>query len=910
MTTPCAPSVVSQETAVDPVAADRAFWREKLAGDRRPAGPRPDRRRPEGRAERTASAAFAIDGETAERLQKLTGGDVFLEYAALAAATAACLHRYSQASPVLFGCPAMRLAGAAGPQGADAAGREADPRRGAGGASSADGANALAVAVTVNGQTTFRQLLVGMRQTLLDAHAHQAYPFARVVEDLGVKAVANRCPLFDVALAHAGLHLPLPEVGNDVTLTFERRDGRLHGTAAYSPRLFEAATIERFARHLLRLLGAGLADNRAALADLDMLSAEERRRLLVDWNATAHDYPADRCVHQLFEAQAERAPGSTALVYEGERLTYRELDERANQLARHLQGLGVVANSLVGIVMNRSVELVVAVLAVLKAGGAYVPFDPTYPKERMTAMLEDVRLKALLTREALLDRLPEHKPRVICLDRDWPAVAGEPAARPEVRSGPGDLCYVIFTSGSTGRPKATAVYHRGWTNLLHWFVTELAIGPADRNLVMSSISFDITQRSMAMPLVSGGELHLVPDGYDPDLILRTLESGGITLLNCAPSTFYPLIEGKRAAVAYPVLQRLRCLILGGEAISASRLRGWAASPGRTTEIVNVYGAAECSDVSSFYRLHDFDRYCESSVPIGKPIFNHRIYILDDDLRPAPFGVVGEICLAGDGVGRGYVNDAALTARKFVDDPFSSVAGARLYRTGDLGRHLADGNLEFSGRVDHQVKIRGLRIELGEIETVLRAQEGVKEAVVVAREHAPGDWRLTAYYVANRPEAGGSADGLEDELRAGLARKLPSYMVPNAFLRLREMPLNPNGKIDRDALPAPAAGERRDKPGAEPRTPVERAVADLFASILKVDEVGRDDSFFRLGGHSLIATQMIASISETFRVRFAAVDFFARPTVSGIAERVARAQAAQEGPQQPAPEAVAAAPLLR
>jgi amino acid adenylation domain-containing protein len=720
-----------------------------------------------------------------------------------------------------------------------------------------------------------------------------------VLEDLSVRAAANRCPLFDVALMHVDLHQPLPEVGNDVTLTFERRGGRLHGIAAYSARLFEAATIERFAQHVLLLLGAGLADNRAALADLDMLTAAERRRLLVDLNATAHEYPADRCVHQLFEAQAERAPGGTALVCEGRSLTYRELDERANQLARHLQGLGVVANSLVGIVMNRSIELVVAVLAVLKAGGAYVPFDPTYPRERMTAMLEDVRLKALLTREPLLDRLPEHRPRVICLDRDWQTVAREPVTRPEVRSGPGDLCYVIFTSGSTGRPKATAVYHRGWTNLLHWFVTELGIGPPDRNLVMSSISFDITQRSMAMPLVSGGELHLVPDGYDPELILRAMESGGITLLNCAPSTFYPLIEGARAAASHPILRRLRCLILGGEAISASRLRDWAASPGRTTEIVNVYGAAECSDVSSLYRLHDFDRYCATSVPIGKPIFNHRIHILDEDLRLLPFGVVGEICLAGDGVGRGYVNDAALTARKFVDDPFAAEAGGRLYRTGDLGRHLADGNLEFCGRVDHQVKIRGLRIELGEIETVLRAQSGIKEAVVVAREQAPGDWRLTAYYVAQRPavvsgvDGVGPADGLEDELRAALGQKLPSYMVPNAFLRLHEMPLTPNGKIDREALPAPAAGGRRAKAGAEPRTPIEQAVADLFASILKVDGVGREDSFFRLGGHSLIATQMIASISETFRVRFAAVEFFARPTVVGIADRVTALLAAQE-----------------
>jgi acyl-coenzyme A synthetase/AMP-(fatty) acid ligase len=441
---------------------------------------------------------------------------------------------------------------------------------------------------------------------------------------------------------------------------------------------------------------------------------------------------------------------------------------------------------------------------------------------------------------------------------------------------------VIFTSGSTGRPKATAVYHRGWTNLLHWFVTELGIGPPDRNLVMSSISFDITQRSMAMPLVSGGELHLVPDGYDPELILRAMESGGITLLNCAPSTFYPLLEGPEAG-SYTSLRSLRCLFLGGEAISASRLARWAASPARTTDIANVYGAAECSDVSSFYRLRDFERYARTSVPIGKPIDNSKVYLLDEELRLVPTGIGGEICLAGDGVGRGYANDATLTARKFVDDPFGA-PGDRLYRTGDLGRYLPDGNLEFLGRIDHQVKIRGQRIELGEIETQLRAHPGVKEAVAVAAETSPGEMRLTAYYVP-RPEAAGVAeDKLEDELREALGRKLPAHMVPNLFVRLAEMPLNPNGKIDREALPAPSA-ERRGMPKAMPLTPSERIVARLFAEILKNEEVGKDDNFFRLGGHSLMATQMIANISEAFNMRFPAVDFFARPTVSGIAARV-------------------------
>ncbi|HEY7215888.1 MAG TPA: non-ribosomal peptide synthetase, partial [Thermoanaerobaculia bacterium] len=556
--------------------------------------------------------------------------------------------------------------------------------------------------------------------------------------------------------------------------------------------------------------------------------------------------------------------------------------------AHHLQKLGVRANTPVGVCMNRSAELAVAILAVLKAGGAYVPYDPTYPKDRMTTMFEDVKLKVLLTREALLDRLPERKPRVVCLDRDWGTIAQYPADKPEKRSGPEDLCYIIFTSGSTGRPKAAAVHHRGWTNLLHWFATEFSVSPADKNLLMSSISFDLTQRSMAMPLIRGGELHMLPDGYDPDLILRLVREERITLLNCAPSTFYPLIERREEDRA--TLRSLRVLFLGGEAISASRLMSWAAAEDHVPEIANVYGAAESSDVSSFYRLHDFERYARTSVPIGKPIYNTQVYVLDEELRLLPIGVVGEICLAGDGVGRGYANDAALTARKFVDDPFAGKAGAKLYRTGDLGRYLPDGTLQFVGRIDHQAKIRGLRIELGEIETLLRARPGVKEAVAVASEHTPGDWRLTAYYTCAEAEPAES----EDELRGALAQKLPAYMIPNYFVRLREMPLNPNGKIDREALPAPSSVERQVGAAAEaPRTDTEKVVAMLFAKILKVEEVGREGNFFRLGGHSLMATQMIAGLSESLNVRFAAADFFTRPTVAAIAERVDALRAAQE-----------------
>ncbi|HWM92612.1 MAG TPA: amino acid adenylation domain-containing protein [Thermoanaerobaculia bacterium] len=872
----------STEAAVagtDTLAEERQYWLEKLTGGPRPSGPRPDRIRPEGRWERNAKVAFQIEGETFEQLSRLTGGEPFLEHAALMATLTGCLYRYTQASPIAIGCPAMKPESEA-----------------------ADTHNVVAIVNNVDGQMTFRQLLLGVRQTLLDAHAHQRYPFARLLVDLGLQASSNGCPLFDVSLEHRELHHEMEDVGNDIALTFERKPGGLRGTASYNPQRYEPATIERFGQHFVRLLHAGLKDPRAALDELDMLPDEERRRLLVEWNDTTRDYPRDHCVHELFEAQVERAPEQTALVDGNLRLSYRELDQRANQLAHYLQGMGVTANAPVGICLNRSADLVVAVLAVLKAGGAYVPYDPTYPTERMSAMLEDVKLKVLLTRQTLLERLPKRKPRVVCVDNEWPVITQEPTDRPLRHSGPDDLCYIIFTSGSTGRPKSAAVYHRGWTNLLCWFLREFSISPLDKNLVMSSISFDITQRSMAMPLTSGGELHLVPDGYDPNLIRRILREEQITLLNCAPSTFYPLIESAETG-RFTSVRSLRCLFLGGEAISASRLMSWALSNDCSTELVNVYGAAECSDVSSFYRLHDFARYARTSVPIGKPIDNSRVYLLDESLRLVPIGAVGEICLAGDGVGRGYINDPALTARKFLDDPFAGETGGRLYRTGDLGRYLADGTLEFLGRMDHQVKIRGLRIELGEIETLLRAHPRVKEAVAVAAEHVQGDQRLTAYYTCAGPDAAEAGNRLEEELREVLAQKLPAYMIPNLFVRLGEMPLNPNGKIDREALPAPSSLERPATAAfAAPRTPTEATVATLFAEVLKVEEVGRDDHFFRLGGHSLMATQMIASISEAFKVRFPAVDFFARPTVAAIAERIEAIGTAQKTVSTPAARA--------
>jgi amino acid adenylation domain-containing protein len=616
--------------------------------------------------------------------------------------------------------------------------------------------------------------------------------------------------------------------------------------------------------------------------------SDDDRRRLAAWNATASDYPRDKCMHQLFEEQAERTPDATALVFGKESLSYSELNARANRLARHLQKVGVGPDSLVGICLNRSLEMIVGILGTLKAGGAYVPLDPAYPEKRLSAMLEDVELKVLLTRHELANRLPKIRGRLLLIDREWDRIAATESD--ETRPSPAtsqSFCYVIFTSGSTGKAKAAAVHHQGWMNLMHWFVTAFGIDRTDKVLVVSSFSFDITQRSIVMPLIVGGQLHLLASSiYDPALILRTVAQERITRMNCSPSTFYPLVEGTDRQAAYEQLRTLRTVFLGGEAISGSRLRDWAEAPGCVTEIVNVYGAAECSDVSSSYRLHDYGRYAASSVPIGTPIANSRILLVDEDMKPVPLGEAGEICIAGVGVGKGYINDPALTAAKFVPFPLGNdPATALLYRTGDLGRILPDMTLEFVGRADHQVKLRGFRIDLGDIETTLRQAPEAREVVVVKKEYGSGDHRLVAFLVPQAADA--HPPEVIERVRFLAKDRLPDYMVPAEFIVLTELPLSPNGKVDRNALQAmETAGSSIQIGAEEPRTATERAVAQVFAKVLKLERVGVFDNFFDLGGYSTLLTEALSELSASIQhAELSIFDFLSGPTVAELAERI-------------------------
>ncbi|MCF5434524.1 amino acid adenylation domain-containing protein, partial [Pseudomonas syringae] len=618
------------------------------------------------------------------------------------------------------------------------------------------------------------------------------------------------------------------------------------------------------------------------LRSLEMLPRSERQ-LLQEWNATAVDYPQGTCVHQLFEAQVEKTPEAIALVFEARTFTYAQLNARANQLAHHLLGLGIGPDDRVAICVERSPEMVVGLLGILKAGAAYVPLDPAYPEQRLRYMLEDSAPAAVLVQSAT--RALPGELAVPLLDLEggcWEAEADhDPVAR-AVK--PDHLAYVIYTSGSSGQPKGVLIEQRGFLNLMHWYLAELKLASDDAVLLVSSYSFDLTQKNILGPLLVGGTLHLAREAFIPEVLLEQIQRECITHINLSPSAFNTLIDANDSRQ----LDSIRRVVLGGEPIQVARLE---MLPEPRPEFINSYGPTECSDVVAWHRLvDDIDCYRSSVFPIGRPISNTRIYLLDAHGQPVPIGVSGEIHIGGAGVARGYLNLPELTAERFLDDPFSAEPAARMYRSGDLGRWLADGNIEYLGRNDDQVKLRGFRIELGEIESQLAACPGVREAVVLVREHRPGDKRLVAYLTAQEGAVLSAA-----QLREQLSQGLAEYMIPSAFVTLTHFPLTPNGKLDRRALPAPEDDAYASRDYEAPAGEVEHALAEIWQALLGLERVGRHDHFFELGGHSLLAVQLVSRLRQRFEVEVALRDVFAEPTLQGLARRVANARLSAQTP---------------
>jgi amino acid adenylation domain-containing protein len=752
--------------------------------------------------------------------------------------------------------------------------------------------NTLALRTDLGGAPTFVELLGRVREVALGAYAHQDLPFERLVEEVQPERDLGRHPLFQVmmVLQNAprevmelpGLNLSLlpnerAVVKFDLTLSVIEEKAGLVVTMWYSSDLFEAETTKRMLGHYQKLLESIVANPQQRLIDLQMLTDSERHQLLFERNDTAKAYPKDACLHELFERQAERTPENVAVVCESDRLTYAELNRRANQLARHLQRSGVGPESTVALLMERSVEMIISIIGVLKAGGAYVPLDPQHPQERLAFMLKDAQVKVLLTQERLSDALPNgHSAQVVRLDSDWELIAqGSGNLQNAVTAD--NLAYVLYTSGSTGLPKGTMIEHRSVVNYLCWVNREL-LSEAGRNVPAStSLTFDASLKQLLAPLLRGDEVWLLSSAIvaEPAELLKEINTRDNVVFNCVPSLWAAILDAIRSQQAVAPGANLRSILIGGEQLSAELVRrSFAQAP--HLKIWNLYGPTEATANASVARVVP-----EKEISIGRAIANAQLYVLDSHMNPTPVRAAGELHIGGDGLARGYLDRPDLTAERFIPHPYSKEPGARLYRTGDLARYLPDGNLEFLGRLDDQVKLRGYRIELGEIEAALREHPGIREAVALARQDSPGEKRLVAYIVPEREPA-----PTVSEARAFLKERLPDYMVPSAFVTLDGLPLSPNGKVDRRALPAP--DQTRPEVGAvhiAPRTPAEEVIAGIWSQVLGVERVGVYDNFFDLGGHSLLATQVISRVRGAFQVEAPLRSLFEGPTVAELAQGI-------------------------
>jgi amino acid adenylation domain-containing protein len=847
-----------------------AYWRQALAGAKTSLDLPTDRPRPAVITYRGARRVYPLGAELSRTLGELCRKEGVTLYMLALAGFGAVLGRYAGQDDVLIGTSV------------------ADRRRAETHGLIGYFLNQLVMRVRTNGEPTFAELLLRVREATLGAYAHGDLPFERLVEELRVKPDLSRAPLFQVMVDVANapgepLQLPgvtlsavVPEQTTsrfDLTLSVSEGKDGIVTSIEYSTELFDAATIDRLFGHFANLLARGAANPKAPLASLSLLDEEERNSLLFGWNQTSAEYPDDTPVHVLFEAQVDATPDAIAVVGGDARLTYRELDERANQLANHLVTLGVGPDVLVGLSVRRTPSLLVGLLGILKAGGAYVPIDPSYPIERIAFLLEDSMVPVVISEEAIADTLPTGG-LVLRLDADWEEIATQPTDRPAAEVPTESLAYVIYTSGSTGKPKGALITHRGLVNYLWWAKTAYRADEGAGAPVHSSMSFDLTVTGLYLPLLTGKTVILVPEGDEITALADAVRTAdGFSLVKLTPAHLELL---NHAVPADAARGRVGTFVIGGEALSWGALAFWRQNaPG--TRLINEYGPTETVVGCCVYD-GALGPDGSGNVPIGRPIANTRLYVLDASMSPVPVGVPGELYIGGDGVARGYWNRDELTAQRFLADPF--VPGGRLYKTGDLVRRLPDGVLDFLGRLDHQVKLRGYRIELGEIEAALRADPKVRDVAVLAREDSPGDRRLVAYVVLGEGEQAEAA-----ELRAFVGAALPEYMVPSAVVFLDALPLTDNGKLDRAALPAP---ELRGTAGPEriaPRTAVEQGLAAIWTDVLGATELSIHDDFFELGGHSLLATQILARVRSTFGVDLPFRTIFESPTIAGLAAHI-------------------------
>ncbi|MGB3637515.1 MAG: amino acid adenylation domain-containing protein, partial [Rivularia sp. (in: cyanobacteria)] len=842
------------------------YWKKQLSGAPDLLQLPTDFPRPTVQTYQGCGISFSLNTDLTSKLRTLSRESGTTLFMTLYAAFSTLLYRYSGQSDILIGSPI--------------ANRNRSEIEGLIGFF----VNTLVLRTSFEDNPSFKELLAQIRETTLKAYEHQDVPFEQVVEVLQPQRSLSHSPLFQVmfVLQNApmgdielpGVTLsPLEQESTiakfDLMLSMIETEQGLVGEWQYNTDLFKQQTIEQMVAHFQNLLEAIAENPSQEVGTLPLMSESELHQLLVEWNDTAYYYPKGKCIHQLFEEQVEKTPDGIAVVFEQKQLTYQELNQRANQLAHHLQTLGVKPEVLVGICIERSISMVVGLLGILKAGGAYVPLDPNYPQERLSYMLSNFDIGVLITQSSLLESLPEHNKSVVCLDTDWDAIEQQSVFNLDTGVGEDNLAYVIYTSGSTGQPKGVAIEHRSVLNLKENLYKAIYAKVPDSPLRISwngSFSFDTSVKQF-IQLLDGHTLDILPTmvRFNGDALLSYLQDHKIDVFDCTPSQLELLISaGLLVADDVPL-----CVLIGGEAIAPSL---WETlTQAKSINFYNLYGPTECTVDATLCNL----RISDNPI-IGRPIGNTQIYILDSHLQPVPIGVPGEIYIGGNGLARGYLNREQLTAEKFIQNPFSNSKSERLYKTGDLASYLADGNIKYLGRIDHQVKVRGFRIELGEIEAVLIEHPSVRQSIVIVREDNLGDKSLVAYLVLSSAIAPSIS-----ELRQFLKHKLPEYMIPNAFVMLDALPLTPNGKVNRKALPAPLINANSDNFVA-PRNVLEQQLVQIWSDVLKVEKIGIKDNFFELGGHSLLAVHLLTQIQQKLNKDLSLNALFRGATIEELA----------------------------
>ncbi|WP_420372376.1 non-ribosomal peptide synthetase [Microcystis aeruginosa] len=856
------------------------YWKQQLAAAPPLLELPTDSPRPSVQTFRGGCFSFQLEAKLTASLKELSHKSATTLFMTLMAAYVTLLSRYSGQDDILVGTPI--------------ANRNYQELEGLIGFF----VNTLVMRTRLEDNPSFEELLRQVRSVCTNAYANQDVPFEQIIETLQIERSLSHSPLFQVMFVLQNVameeletpelkiaHLPLDNVNAKFDLTLQmwetntEEGNSLQGFWQYNTDLFDQNTIARMTGHFQTLLEAIVTNPQESVGTLPLLTKKERHQLLVEWNNTDTTYTYTQCLHQLFEEQVKRTPEAVAVVYSDQQLTYNELNCRANQLAHYLQSLGVKPDQLVGICLERSLDMIVGLLGILKAGGAYVPLDPEYPIERLSFMLEDAQLSVLLTQQKLRETLPQHQASIICLDTDWEKIAENSHSNLENTVTPDNLAYVIYTSGSTGKPKGVLVNH---SNVVRLFAATDAwynFNSQDVWSLFHSYAFDFSVWEMWGALLYGGRLVVVPYlvTRSPEAFYQLLCQEKVTILNQTPTAFRQLIQLEESQENLGNLS-LRLVIFGGEALEINSLQPWFQRHGdQFPQLVNMYGITETTVHVTYRPLSMTDLDSTASV-IGCPIPDLQVYLLDQYLQLVPVGVPGEMYVGGAGVTKGYLNRPELTTERFIPSPFEN--SNKLYKTGDLARYLPKGELEYLGRIDNQVKIRGFRIELGEIEALLASHPQIWETVVIVRDDTTGDKRLVAYIVPQSEKT-----ITINEIRQFLKAKLPGYMIPNAFVILDALPLTANGKIDRRALPPPESSSETSDKYVAPRTPIEDILVTIWSEVLKVEKVGINDNFFELGGHSLLATKLVAQIRDRLKVELPLRQLFNSATLAELAEGI-------------------------